>query len=188
MGGGGAGAARHAARPGSLPPPLVKGGLQVSVHGVIDVVVLPARRRQRAAALRLLHYRPDLCLRLRGAGGGAGKRHGEQVGAETWVGAVREGPGPWGADTEALGCMGLGWGAQPRRQDPPQHPGTPPWHPWAAPRRTWLPAGGMRMLSFISLTPGGKSFMYQGWSWISLIVIRLRGSAGVGWGVCVRWW
>ena len=47
------------------------------------------------------------------------------------------------------------------------------------------------MLSFISLTPGGRSFMYQGWSWISWIVMRLAGSAGahnewerggVGWG------
>lgn len=43
---------------------------------------------------------------------------------------------------------------------------------------TWLPAGGMRMLSFISLTPGGRSFMYQGWSWISGMVMRLAGSAG----------
>jgi hypothetical protein len=32
----------------------------------------------------------------------------------------------------------------------------------ATPWPTWLPAGGMRMLSFISLTPGGRSFMYQG--------------------------
>lgn len=44
--------------------------------------------------------------------------------------------------------------------------------------RAWLPAGGIRMLSFISFTPGGKSFMYQGWSWISWMVMRLEGSEG----------
>ena len=56
---------------------------------------------------------------------------------------------------------------------PPPHPPRP---------RTWLPAGGMRMLSFISLTPGGRSRMYQGWSWISGMVMRLEGSAGAGAG------
>ncbi len=40
----------------------------------------------------------------------------------------------------------------------------------------WLPAGGIRMLSFISFTPGGKSFMYQGWSWISWMLMRWEGS------------
>lgn len=41
---------------------------------------------------------------------------------------------------------------------------------------TCTPLLGMGRLSFISATPGGRSFLYQGCRWMSGMVIRLAGS------------
>ena len=45
-----------------------------------------------------------------------------------------------------------------------------------AEKGTCTPLLGMGRLSFISATPGGKSFLYQGCRWMSGMVIRLAGS------------
>ena len=41
---------------------------------------------------------------------------------------------------------------------------------------TWTPLLGMGRLSFISATPGGKSFLYQGCRWMSGMLMRRAGS------------
>lgn len=173
--------------------PLVVGGAVVAllVHRVVDIFIIVPAGRPRGRRLRLPHDALDVLHRLRGAARivsisgrqRPGSRHGTQGCTQpdctsrlhtsqcAHPGLVAQRSAAHAAPLLAPGALCAPCFAQTSRHASPRPLGRE-----GGSARACTPALGCGSESFISATPGGKSFKYQGWRWMTGMVTRFVGS------------